>query len=135
MRKLVLHCFITIIMIVVSSCQYDDTDVINRVSALEERVYAVEALLKASANNLTIISVTETDNGFVVTFSDDSTININKTETNNIINSILFNPPGFAIDLSVEEQNTLVSITHACFNDSALNINNPKLTIIHVLII
>lgn len=83
MRKLVLHCFITIIMVVVSSCQYDDTDVINRVSALEERVYAVEALLKASANNLTIISVTETDNGFVVTFSDDSTININNTSDGN----------------------------------------------------
>lgn len=83
MRKLILLCSISIAMFAASSCQYDDTDVINRISALEERVNAVEALLKASADNLTIISVTKIDNGFVVTFSDNSTITINNTSEEN----------------------------------------------------
>lgn len=76
MKNLITLCTFIITMIITSSCQYDDTDVINRISALEERVNNVEALLKASADNLTIVSVTETDKGIVVTFSDDSTITI-----------------------------------------------------------
>lgn len=83
MRNLFLLCSMTIAMVVASSCQYDDTDVINRISALEERVTTIEALLKASADDLTIISVTETDNGFVVTFSDNSTITINNNSEGN----------------------------------------------------
>lgn len=83
MRKLVLFCYIAVAMIITSSCHYDDSDVINRISVLEERVNAVETLLKASADNLTIVSVTETDNGIVVTFSDDSTITIGNPSEGN----------------------------------------------------
>lgn len=83
MKKIFYFCFIAISLVVTSSCQYDDTEVLDRISALEERVNAVEVLLKASADNLTIISVTETENGIVVTFSDNSTITINNSSNGN----------------------------------------------------
>lgn len=83
MKKIFYFFFIAISLVVTSSCQYDDTNVLNRISALEERVNAVEVLLKASADNLTIVSVTETDNGIVVTFSDNSTITINNQSNGN----------------------------------------------------
>lgn len=83
MRNLLLLCSTLIVMIITPSCQYDDSDLANRVSALEERVNAVEALLKASANNLTIISVIETDKGIIVTFSDNSSITINSSSDGN----------------------------------------------------
>lgn len=83
MRNLLLFCAITVTMIVSTSCKYDDSIVIDRISALEERVNAIEALLKASADDLTIISVVETDKGTVVTFSDNSTITVNNTSDSN----------------------------------------------------
>jgi hypothetical protein len=83
MKKIFYFCFIAISLVVTSSCHYDDTEVLDRISALEERVNAVEVLLKASADNLTIISVTETENGIVVTFSDNSTITINNSSNGN----------------------------------------------------
>ena len=83
MKKIFYCCFIAISLVVTYSCQYDDAEVLDRISALEERVSAVEALLKASADDLTIISVTETDKGFVVTFSDNSTITINNESDGN----------------------------------------------------
>lgn len=83
MRNLLLFCAITVTMIVSTSCKYDDSIVIDRISALEERVNAIEALLKASADDLTIISIVETDKGTVVTFSDNSTITVNNTSDSN----------------------------------------------------
>ena len=79
MRNLFLFCAITVTMIVNTSCKYDDSIVIDKISALEERVNAIEALLKASADHLTIISVVETDKGTVVTFSDNSIITVNNS--------------------------------------------------------
>lgn len=83
MRNFLLLCSFSIAMILTTSCQYDDDDLVNRISALEERVNAVEALLKASADNLTITSITETDKGFIVTFSDNSSITINNSSDGN----------------------------------------------------
>lgn len=56
--------------------EYDDTDIKQQIEALKERLKDVETLLNASANNLTIIDVDETDEGYVVIFSDGSTISI-----------------------------------------------------------
>lgn len=99
MKKIFCLCLIAISMFTISSCQYDDTDVLDRISALEERVNAVEALLKASADDLTIVSVTETDNGIVVTFSDNSTITINNQSD------------GYSPIVGIQEDGDMVYIT------------------------
>lgn len=89
MKNFITFCVITVIMTITPSCQYDDTNVVNRISALEERVNAVEALLKASANNLTIVSVVDTDEGIVITFSDGSKITIgNQSDGNSPITNV-----------------------------------------------
>ena len=56
---------------------YDDSALRGEIDELKERIEDVETLLNASANNLVITSVSETDKGYVVTFSDGSTISVN----------------------------------------------------------
>ena len=67
----------------VSSCSYDDTalvkdmnDLREEVENLKDKVDAQQVLLNALANQLTIVSIEETSEGYVITFSDDSTITI-----------------------------------------------------------
>ncbi len=68
-----------------TSCSeaYDDSDIVGRLDDLEkevedlrEEVEASKTLLNALANNLTIKSVAETTEGYVITFSDDSSITV-----------------------------------------------------------
>ena len=67
----------------VSSCSYDDTalvkdmnDLREEVENLKDKVDEQQVLLNALANQLTIVSIEETSEGYVITFSDDSTITI-----------------------------------------------------------
>ena len=53
---------------------YDDSQLKGEIDDLRERIEDVETLLEASANNLSITSVEESEEGYVVTFSDGSTI-------------------------------------------------------------
>lgn len=66
------------------SCTYDDTallrdlnDLKNKVENLENRVDEQQVLLNALANKLTIVSIATTAEGYIITFSDDTTLTIN----------------------------------------------------------
>ena len=59
---------------------YDDSEILDRLDKLEEEVRNTQALLAALTNNLTIISVEETSEGYMITFSDNSQITIKHGE-------------------------------------------------------
>ena len=59
---------------------YDDSELRQEIEALRQKIEDVETLLNASANNLTITSVEESSEGYVVTFSDGSTITVRHGE-------------------------------------------------------
>ena len=70
--------------VLVSSCSYDDSALLgdlnalkNKVENLENRVDQQQVLLNALANQLTIVSVETTADGYVITFSDNSTLTVN----------------------------------------------------------
>ena len=70
--------------VLVSSCSYDDSALSNDLNALknkvenlENRVDEQQVLLNALANQLTIVSVETTADGYVITFSDNSTLTVN----------------------------------------------------------
>ena len=82
MKKL-FHFLSIVLLTIASSCgtEYDDSELIDRLNKLEEeqkemqeQIDAQQTLLDALTKNLTIISIVETDEGYVVTFSDNSTI-------------------------------------------------------------
>lgn len=76
--KRLLTIFAILTSLVISSCsKYDDSEIRQKIDALEERVASIETLLKASANKLTIVSIEETENGTIITFSDNSKVTIN----------------------------------------------------------
>lgn len=78
--KRVLTIIAVLVSMVIASCdKYDDTEIRNKIDALEERIAAIEALLKATADNLTVVNITETEEATVITFSNNSTISIPKT--------------------------------------------------------
>ena len=65
------------------SCMYDDTALLNDLNALNEKVENLEnrvdeqqILLNALANQLTIVSIATTTDGYIITFSDNSTLTI-----------------------------------------------------------
>ena len=77
--KRLLTIFALLSAVVMSSCEkYDDTELRQKINGLEERISAIEALLKASANNLTIVGITETEESITITFSNNSTITIDQ---------------------------------------------------------
>ena len=66
------------------SCTYDDTalqrdlnDLKNKVENLENRVDEQQVLLNALANKLTIVSIATSAEGYIITFSDNTTLTIN----------------------------------------------------------
>ena len=89
MKKL--FYFLSIVLLTIaSSCgtEYDDSELIDRLNKLEEeqkkleeeqkemqeQIDAQQALIDALTKNLTITSIVETNEGYVITFSDNSTI-------------------------------------------------------------
>ena len=79
-----------VLLTMFSSCDvlYDDSELVDRINKLEEeqkqleeeqkemqeQIDAQQTLLDALTKNLTITSIVETDEGYVVTFSDNSTM-------------------------------------------------------------
>ena len=89
-----------------TSCQYDDGALWDKVNSLEEQVDAnkediatLTSLIEALNKGKTITSTTQTENGYTLTFSDGSTIEI----TNGVNGDSLF--------VSIEEQDGVVIIT------------------------
>ncbi len=89
-----------------TSCQYDDGALWEKVNSLEEQVdankediAALSSLIEAMNKGKTITSTTQTENGYTLTFSDGSTIEI----TNGVNSDSLF--------VSIEEQDGVVIIT------------------------
>lgn len=77
MKRLLTILAILTTMVISSCSKYDDSELRQKIGALEERVTSIEALLKASANKLTIVSIEETESGTIITFSDNSKVTIN----------------------------------------------------------
>ncbi len=80
-------CVLTVVSFASCSEAYDDSEIVGRLDDLEEEVEDLreevessKILLNALANNLTIKSVNETTEGYVVTFSDDSSITVKHGE-------------------------------------------------------
>lgn len=72
------------VAMMVSSCTYDDSailrdfnDLRNEFETLKEQMNEQQTLLNALANQLTIVSVEPTVDGYIITFSDNSTLTIN----------------------------------------------------------
>lgn len=59
-----------------SPSNYDDSSLWDSVNSLENRLATLEVLMKAVDKNLYILSVKPTENGYVITFSDNSQITI-----------------------------------------------------------
>ncbi len=76
MRKLLFIFSAVAVMLTGCTLPYDHSDILDRLDNLENEVRNTQALLVALSNNLTIIDITEIDEGYVVTFSDESTITI-----------------------------------------------------------
>ena len=65
------------------SCSYDDSAILDKIAEMEKehdemqaQLDAQQTLLDALANKLTITAVTQTDNGYTITFSDGATATI-----------------------------------------------------------
>ena len=84
MKKLLL---ITILAGLLASCSYDDSAILDRLAKIEkeqkqmqDQIEAQQTLINALVKNLTITAVSETAEGYVVLFSDGSTITLKHGE-------------------------------------------------------
>ncbi len=87
MKKVLLSLAVAAMMI---SCSYDDSEIWDKVNDLNDRVETledavdgmnadiadIEVIIEALQNGKTIKSIDQTENGYTITFSDDSTIEI-----------------------------------------------------------
>ncbi len=75
MKKLLILLFV--LAAAFTSCdKYDDSDLKSKVESLESRVSALEKIQEAYKNKLTIDAIQPTDNGYIIVFSDKSTVTI-----------------------------------------------------------
>ena len=81
MKKLFTLFALLALLLTGCSMAYDDSEIVGRLDELEEdvdklreEIEASKVLLNALANNLTITSVSETEEGYIITFSDNSSI-------------------------------------------------------------
>lgn len=72
-----------LVAMMVSSCTYDDSALLSDLNALKDKVENLEnrvdeqqVLLNALANQLTIVSIEMTSEGYIITFSDNSTLTL-----------------------------------------------------------
>ena len=82
MKKLLL-LFAPLTLGLMVGCSYDDSAILDKIAEMEKehdemqaQIDAQQTLLDALANKLTITAVTETENGYIVKFSDGSTATI-----------------------------------------------------------
>ena len=73
-----------LVAMMVSLCTYDDSALLSDLNALKDKVENLEnrvdeqqVLLNALANQLTIVSIEATSDGYIITFSDNSTLTLN----------------------------------------------------------
>ena len=78
---------VLLLALCVSSCSYNDSAIWGKITEMEkeqnemqEQLDAQQKLLDALANNLTITAVTQTGNGYTITFSDGTSITIKDGE-------------------------------------------------------
>lgn len=76
MKKIFYLIFAALLSTSIVSCQYDDDKVWDAINELKSDMDALEKILAAQQNKLTISSVTSTENGYVITFSDGTTATI-----------------------------------------------------------
>ena len=76
MKKLFLMMASALLLLAVGCSKYDDSELNGRIDSLEQRLSALETVMRAYENNLFIKSVQQIDNGYVITFSDGSTATI-----------------------------------------------------------
>lgn len=81
MKKLFTLFALLALLLTGCSMAYDDSEIVGRLDELEEdvdklreEIEASKVLLNALANNLTTTSVSETEEGYIITFSDNSSI-------------------------------------------------------------
>ncbi|MDE7411953.1 MAG: DUF4988 and DUF4465 domain-containing protein [Paramuribaculum sp.] len=95
-KRILLTGFIAIFAaaLLFTSCEYDDTNLWNNVNGLANRVSKLEKamntvnsdikalniIVESMKNNVTITSVTQTENGYEIKFSDGQTANISNGE-------------------------------------------------------
>lgn len=70
----ILHSFLVLAFLASAACSdaYDDGELRKSINSLEQRVAALETVVKAYENNLFIKTVETTQDGYVITFSDGS---------------------------------------------------------------
>lgn len=77
MKKRLIYLFVVLISVISYGCKdYDDTEVWDSINSLEQRMSAMETVMNAYKNNILIKSVDETNNGYVITFTDGSSATI-----------------------------------------------------------
>ena len=78
MRKLLWIVTLFVTALSFSSCEkpYDDTEIWNSVNSLEQRMTAMETVVNAYEKKLFIESVTQIENGYIISFSDGSKVTI-----------------------------------------------------------
>ncbi len=83
MKKFFIFCVVALAATAFTACEYDDSDLWNKVNGLEQQVTdntadiaALSALIDAMNNGKTITGVESTDEGYILTFSDGSKVTL-----------------------------------------------------------
>lgn len=107
-RKIFVVLALMLLASAFTSCQYDDGDLWDKVNSLEQQVDAnkediatLTSLVEALNKGKVIVSTTQTENGYTLTFSDGSSVSITNGED------------GDSFFVSIVEQDDMVIITLA----------------------
>ncbi len=90
MRKFIYFCSIAFAAAMTTGCSYDDDDIWSAVNDLDQRVEkleqasqqmtsdisALQTIVNAMQNNITITDIAQNENGYTITFSDGTTATI-----------------------------------------------------------
>ena len=83
MKKFFIFCVVALAATAFTACEYDDSDLWNKVNSLEQQVTdnsadiaALSALIDAMNNGKTITGVESTDEGYILTFSDGTKVTL-----------------------------------------------------------
>ena len=105
-RKIFVVLALMLLASAFTSCQYDDGDLWNKVNSLEQQVDAnkediatLTSLVEALNKGKVIVSTTQTENGYTLTFSDGSSVSITNGKD------------GDSFFVSIVEQDDMVIIT------------------------
>ena len=107
-RKIFVVLALMLLASAFTSCQYDDGDLWDKLNSLEQQVDAnkediatLTSLVEALNKGKVIVSTTQTENGYTLTFSDGSSVSITNGED------------GDSFFVSIVEQDDMVIITLA----------------------